>query len=96
MQLPESNEHIFLDQMARISEAESEAQGKVLGMQDGCHIKTTKEEKTVVVEAWPRGEDTMQSIFGRSDSGHSELFKAETGICEDTGSVSGQQAGPDI
>lgn len=29
---------------------------------------------------WKCGEDTMQSIFGRSDSGHSELFKAENGI----------------
>ena len=29
---------------------------------------------------WKCGEDTMQSIFGHSDSGHSELFKAENGI----------------
>ena len=29
---------------------------------------------------WKCGEDTMQSIFGRSDGGHSELFKAENGI----------------
>ena len=29
---------------------------------------------------WERGEDTMQPISGHSDSGHSELFKAENGI----------------
>ena len=29
---------------------------------------------------WRCGEATMQAIFGRSDSGHSELFKAENGI----------------
>ena len=29
---------------------------------------------------WRCGEETMEAIFGRSDSGHSELFKAENGI----------------
>ena len=34
---------------------------------------------------WTCGEDTMDAIFGRPDSGHSELFKAENGILWSTG-----------
>ena len=49
-----------------------------------CPVRNIYCDEEVVVAGhlfpWKFGEATMEAIFGRSDSGHSELFKAENGI----------------
>ena len=49
-----------------------------------CPVRNQYCDEEVVVAGhlfpWKCGEATMEAIFGRPDSGHSELFKAENGI----------------
>ena len=53
-QLPESNEAVFLKQMRDVSEAESKAQEALVGTQKGCHIRTLRWRKTIVIQVWPQ------------------------------------------
>ncbi len=50
---PATPEGEFCATMAKISTAESEAQGKLVGSEEGCRIKTSRWRNQVVVQAWP-------------------------------------------
>lgn len=63
-QLPESNEAVFLKQMRDVSEAESKAQEKIVGTQKGCHIRTTRWRKTIVIQVWPGANQDNADLQG--------------------------------
>ena len=64
-QLPESSENAFMEQMTKVSIAETAAQEKLVGKQQDCLIKTTIWNKTVVVEVFLKPNEANADLDGK-------------------------------
>lgn len=63
-QLPESDERVFMDQMRRLSDAETAAQEKLVGKQEDCLLKTFAWNKTILVAISPRFNENNANFEG--------------------------------